>query len=322
MPDETGFETVFKGDDCVDQFGMWLLDGTHQGAILIAHNLRGFDGFLICEYFYKEFILPKLILNGAKIMSMEIEGAEIKFRDSLNFLPMPLKALPKTFGLTELKKGYFPHFFNRKENQNFVGLLLPLEDYDSKEREEFLAWYDDLKERDYVFDFEKEIEEYCRSDVNILRRCCLKFKQLMEETCNLDPFKYCITIASACNRVFRQKNLKEDTIGLIPPQGYQPARTYSVIALKRLAWVHHQTGDRILHARNGGEQRIDGNYVDGYDPIKKTINEFMGCAWHGCETCHMPDTLNPVNNTSMEGLLEGTIRKIERFTRSEDTAWK
>ena len=114
---------MFKGDDCVEQFGTWLLDGTHQGAIVIAHNLRGFDRFLLWAYFYKECFLPKLILNGAKMMSMELEEAEIKFRDSLNFLPMPLKALPKTFGLTELKKGYFPHFFNRRENQIYVGPL-------------------------------------------------------------------------------------------------------------------------------------------------------------------------------------------------------
>mgnify|MGYP000727767337 FL=1 len=50
VQDETGFEMVFKGDDCV--------------------NLRGYNGFLPCEYFYKERILPSLILNGAKIMSM------------------------------------------------------------------------------------------------------------------------------------------------------------------------------------------------------------------------------------------------------------
>ena len=105
--------------------------------------------------------------------------------------------------------------------------------------------------------------EYCRSDVDILRRCCLEFKQLMEETCNLDPFKHCITIASTCNRVFRQEFLEEDTIGLIPARGYQPARKHSVLALQWLSWIHHQTGSRILHALNGGEQRIDGNYVDG-----------------------------------------------------------
>ena len=157
-------------------------------------------------------------------MSMDLEEAEIKFRDSLNFLRMPLKALPKTFGLIELKKSYFPHFFNRKENQSYVGPLPPIENYDpdgmtSKEHQEFVRWYGELKHNDFTFDLQKDIVEYCRSDVDILRRCCLEFKQLMEETCNLDPFKHCITIASTCNRVFRQEFLEEDTIGLIPARG-------------------------------------------------------------------------------------------------------
>ena len=320
MQDESGFEMVFKGEDCVDRFGKWLLDGTHQGAIVIAHNLRSFDAYFLCEYFYKECLLPKLILNGAKIISMELEAAKIKFRDSLNFLPMPLKALPKTFGLTELKKGYFPHFFNRKDTQQYVGPLPPIKDDDpdnmsTKERQEFLRWYEELQNADYVFEFETEIEEYCRSDVDILRRCCLEFKKLMEETCNLDPFKHCVTIASACKRVFRQEFLEERTIGLIPPQDYHPARKYSIMALQCLAWIHHQTGDRILHALNGGEQKIDGNFVDGFDPAKKTIYEFEGCFWHGCPKCYMPDTVNPANETSMAYLLEGTTRKIERLKK-------
>ena len=130
----------------------------------------------------------------------------------------------------------------------------------------------------------------------------------MEEVCNLDPFKYCVTTASACNHVFRQEFLEEDINGLIPAQGYQPARKYSVMALQWLAWIHHQSGDRILHALNGGEQRIDNNYVDSYDPTKMIL-------WHGCRKCYLPDTVNPVNDTSMEDLLEGTIRKIERFKR-------
>ena len=54
---------------------------------------------------------------------------------------------------------------------------------------------------------------------------------------------------------------------------------------------------------------------DYYDPTKKIIYEFMGCLWHGCRKCYLPDTVNPVNDTSMEDLLEGTIRKIERFKK-------
>lgn len=43
-----GIWNEFKGDDCVDQFITWLLDGTHQGAIVIAPNLRGYDRFRMC----------------------------------------------------------------------------------------------------------------------------------------------------------------------------------------------------------------------------------------------------------------------------------
>ena len=142
-----------------------------------------------------------------------LNGAEIKFRDSLDFHPMPLKALPKTFGLTELKKGFFPHFFNRKETQQYVSPLPPREDYDpdnmsTKERQDFLAWYEERKSADYVFNFEAEIE-YCWSDVDILRRCCLEFNKLMEETCNLDPFKHyynCLRLQSCVSTgIFRRK---------------------------------------------------------------------------------------------------------------------
>ena len=120
VQDEKGLKMVFRGEDCVEKFGEWLLDRMHQGAIVTAHNSHSFDSFFLCEYFYNKCLLPKLILNGAKII--------IKFRDSLNFLPMPLKAFPKTSGLTELKKGYFPHFFNRKDTQHYVGPLLRVTD--------------------------------------------------------------------------------------------------------------------------------------------------------------------------------------------------
>ena len=115
VQEEKGLKMVFRGEDCVEKFGEWLLDRMHQGAIVTAHNSHSYDSFFLCEYFYNKCLLPKLILNGAKIMSMELEATKIKFRDSLNFLPMPLKAFPKTYGLTELKKGCFPHFFNRKD---------------------------------------------------------------------------------------------------------------------------------------------------------------------------------------------------------------
>ncbi|KXJ18224.1 hypothetical protein AC249_AIPGENE20397 [Exaiptasia diaphana] len=60
-------------------------------------------------------------MNGAKILSMEVKEQNIKFLDSMAFLPMRLAA--KTFGLDELRKDYFPHHFNTTANQSYIGPL-------------------------------------------------------------------------------------------------------------------------------------------------------------------------------------------------------
>jgi hypothetical protein len=53
-------------------------------------------------------------------MLLEIECLKLKIIDSMNFIAQHLSSFPKTFGLSELKKGYFPHYFNKKCNQNYV----------------------------------------------------------------------------------------------------------------------------------------------------------------------------------------------------------
>jgi hypothetical protein len=57
-------------------------------------------------------------MDGTKILSTIVDN--FHFVDSLNFLPIILKIMPKSFGLT-CKKGYYPHFVNRAENLDFVG---------------------------------------------------------------------------------------------------------------------------------------------------------------------------------------------------------
>ena len=64
------------------------------------------------EELYKEAIKPHQIVNGSKLIAVYLIGDRVKFIDSLNFFPMALSNFPKSFGLTELKKGFFPHFFN------------------------------------------------------------------------------------------------------------------------------------------------------------------------------------------------------------------
>ena len=152
----------------------------------------------------------KVIYNGSKIMYMEVaRGLNIRVLDSLNFIPMKLAALPKTFGLTELCKGYFPHFFNVRENQDYVGPYPEPKSYGANymstgDRAAFLEWHETKTSSGAVFDFRKETEMYCRSDVDILRRACLQFRKLMLEAAGVDPFQY-VTIASVCMGIYKTR---------------------------------------------------------------------------------------------------------------------
>ena len=94
------------------------------------HNFRGFDGvFIIKQLYDMNLKVSKVLMTGQKILYFECD--RLKFKDSMSFLNMPLENFTKTFGLTELKKGYSPHSFNRKENQNYEGSLPDLKYYET-----------------------------------------------------------------------------------------------------------------------------------------------------------------------------------------------
>ena len=137
-----------------------------------------------------------VIMRGAKVLTLSVDMFKIKFIDSLSFIPMKLADFPKTFGLTELAKGYFPHHFNKKENEHYVGELPDPWYYDPDGmspdgRRKFFEWYEPLKQNNYVFDFKQEILSYCHSDIDILRRCCLEFRELFRSVTDIDPFEKC-----------------------------------------------------------------------------------------------------------------------------------
>ena len=198
----------------------------------------------------------EVILRGAKILSMTVPMFNIKFIDSLNFIPMGLAKFPKTFGMTELCKGYFPHLFNKEENQDYVGPIPPQSDYapntmKPETRRAFLAWHKEQRDNEYVFDFKEEIIKYCRSDVDILRKCCMEFREMLREITGIDPFEKCLTIASTCHEVYRTNFLKKDTIAVFPRERELKMKQ-SNIAVKWLSYEMERNDIHIEHVRNGG----------------------------------------------------------------------
>ena len=167
---------------------------------------------------------------------------------------MRLANFPKTFGIEELAKGYFPHLFNRKENESYGGPIPPSPYYNPNGMSpEDREWRQGMRrDRNYVFNFKEEIVAYCRFDVDILRRCCLEFRELFHDVTDIGPFTT-LTIASACNLVYRTNYLSKDTIAIIPPLGYSLKNRHSLFAHKWLSYTADKNEIYIQHARNGGE---------------------------------------------------------------------
>ena len=215
--DEEREVALFQGKDTVKDFCQWLLTPEHKDCIAVAHNFQGYDGYFIKDFLIQNAIHYEIIYRGAKSLSMTVPLFNIKFIDSINFIPMALAKFPKTFGQSELCKGYFPHMFNKDENQNYVGPIPCQNDYGVNfmkpgEREAFMAWHDEQVANNYRYDFRQEIIKYCRSDVDILRKCCLLYREMFRKETDIDPFNKALTIASYCQEVYRTNFLKKDTI--------------------------------------------------------------------------------------------------------------
>ena len=297
--DEEGEVAVFQGKNTVKDFCTWLITPEHHECIVIAHNFQGYDSYPIIKCLHANAVGCEAIYNGAKCITLKTKvkkshqlKIKIKFIDSLNFIPMALAKFPKTFGQDEMCKGYFPHFFNKDENQEYVGPMPCQDDYGvnymkPEAREKFMAWHQEKVDNNYVFDFRHEILKYCRSDVDILAQCCRLYREMFKKATDtgndetgIDPFDTATTIAAYCMQVYRTKFLQKDTIALLP-QHQQFKRKQSHEALQWLSYTAEKEEIRIQHDRNGGEKRVGNYYLDGYCEETHTAYEYQGCYWHG-----------------------------------------
>ena len=130
-------------------------------------------------------------------------------------------------------------------------------------------------EKQVVFNMEEELLKYCRSDVDILRRCYLNFAKTAKGLCKINPFEHCITITSLYNLIFRTMFLKKETIA--------------------------------------GERRVGPYFLDGCRKNTHTSYEFHRCFYHGCPKCFPADTVNPFSCFTMQKLYEGTQVKTNFF---------
>ena len=152
-------QRIFSKGNVAADFCSHIMSRHYKNTVLIAHNAKGYDHYPVLNAMIKQHgVRPdKILYQGSKIMYLHIAaGLDLTFLDSLSFLQMKLSKFPECFDLTEMKKGYFPHLFNKKENEHYVGSYPSPEHYgidfmSLKQRSEFDKWY--LSKKNEIFDF-------------------------------------------------------------------------------------------------------------------------------------------------------------------------
>lgn len=271
---------VFK---TLDEFCRWMF--SLRGVTLIAHNGRAFDFQFILRWAVDHptevGVKPNMITSGNKLLRVQWEfpmitsSGKIKFAkkksdranhtvtllDSINFFPMPLRKLPKTFGFSDCVKGYFPHKSNSERKENRLDLARgefpPVACFGPHPDADFLEWhaeqvalYSDLQ---LTYDQDKELLRYCIDDVRVLAKAVESFCDLAGSVTGLNPWSF-PTIASFCHATWRHK--------FAPP----------------IRLLHHSENEFIRRAFFGGrtetfkykveltQQQIDEGYtIQDYD---------------------------------------------------------
>ena len=158
--------------------------------------------------------------------------------------------------------------------------------------------------------------DYCKSDVALLKAGCEAFQQEFERQAGFIPMAKCITIASAWNLYWRKHHLTSDTIAVEPLGGWRGAQVKQ--SLKALQWLYYQEHQIPKQGASGGEQSVrtivNSYFVDGYDPLTRTVYEFHGCLYHGCPTCFS------VRNTKHYAVPDRTVEELYQATLSKRMA--
>ena len=269
-----------------------------KGFTLVAHNGAGFDNHYLFQYLIKKNGLAvDPIYSGSKLLRFTAKKSAkdkdylIRGIDSAQFFLAQLKSLPKQFGLdiSDFKKGIFPYKFHKPDQWNYVDKYSDISFYapnemSSDEAAEIKTWHQQQQYK--VFNFRKEMVDYCLQDVWILLSAVQVAVREDFDLMEVDGMAECCTIASKTIMFFRHGFLKDNTKGVISQMGIAGRRNHSYESLLWLLLqeIHYPNLQHALSTR--GEKVLLKAPVDGFHEATNAVFQFHGCFWHGCPKCY------------------------------------
>lgn len=130
----------------------------------------------------------------------------------------------------------------------------------------------------------------------VLNLSVAKFRALVLQYAQCEPFREAITLASLASFIFRLNFVIPNEIAILSDGLDLSDRAQSKIGNCFLKWVQLTKYPDLEVACDGQEKRIGQYKLDGYSPSENKALEFYGCHWHGClrsEHGILPSTRHP-----------------------------
>ncbi|KAG8212762.1 hypothetical protein J437_LFUL019719 [Ladona fulva] len=232
---------------------------------------------------------PEVLLTGTKIMTMSVNN--IKFLDSLNFLPMPLAKLPKTLNIaSNLMKGFFLHFFN-----TFCKPRIMLCYYC---RKSFMGMRSCPIMNRKNLNHGMMNKKCCHLIYRKGLRCILKMMYTFYEE---HAWYFPLFMKSS------QGSRSSDTIGILLPGGYRWLDHQSHVAVMWMVGEEKERGAAIPYEGNGREVWFMGRKVDRL--AKEGIVTNVFCFLNGRDKA-ITNTSSEMINTRFESTMAKQIELL------------
>lgn len=274
-----------------DQFLDWLLQKQHKGYTCIAHNGGRYDMHFIKQGLLERGVTSVDLTRGRKFLQIQIPDLKMRFIDSYAFISVPLRAFPKTFGLRECAKSYFPYRFMTMDRLQYNGPMPAIEwfDIDKMKKSDQPAakqWYDEhCNDSINLYEF---CMEYCELDVKLLYQGCQAFRKIIIEATmdRIDPFDQ-ITIAATAYRIYTTLDMPNYTIGVLQNEALALHYQEKVMFFQYMTEQGFRTHQAV--------RTLSGQVLQ-CDAVKdQSIVLFRECLWHGCDACYYKYGVNPFN---------------------------
>ncbi|CAG2242132.1 unnamed protein product [Mytilus edulis] len=292
-------QRVFKGEDVPYEFCSQIMTPHYKNTVLIAHNAKGFDNYPVLNALIEHHSVKpnKIIFNGSKIVYMHVsKNLDLTFLDSINFIGNEIcRKFPSVSVYRNYKRLLSTSVQHEKKKTSLIrpqpeAYYYGIEYMGEEEANTFWKWYNSNKSK--TFDFQSEMYKYCVSDVDILRRGCMQFRKIMMEvtsvsnekiTEGIDPYDY-VTIASACQAIYRQLFLEEEYETVVFSMDVLPA-THTIEQRQHISMTKHSMNELYYLTRKKERELIRLGYkyvciwehefhhqLDLDDPMRLRIN--------------------------------------------------